>query len=317
MNTLHFKYALEVERVGSISQAAENLFMAQPNLSKAIKELEESLAITIFQRTSKGMVPTEQGLEFLKYAKKILIQLENMEAIYIPKEERMSRQCLRVSIPRGSYISYGFTKFVKELDLKKEIDVHLQETSSLQTIANVAENSFDLGIIRYQNIYETYFLDYLKEKDLDYKIIWEFECLVVMSKEHPLANREIIDYHELMETSIEIVHGDNTIPYLPVSEIKRPEVEEMGSKQKRIYIFERGSQFDMLANVPTTYMWVSPIPEELCQRNQLVQRRCVISNNNFKDVLIYQNGYHQSKVEQRFIEKIFEEKQIVAATTYR
>ena len=68
MNTLHLKYAVEVERTRSISKAAENLFMAQPNLSKAIKELEDSLGITIFQRTSKGVVPTQQGAEFLKYA---------------------------------------------------------------------------------------------------------------------------------------------------------------------------------------------------------------------------------------------------------
>lgn len=56
MNTLHFKYAVEVEKTGSISQAAENLFMAQPNLSKAIRELEDTLGITIFRRTSKGVV---------------------------------------------------------------------------------------------------------------------------------------------------------------------------------------------------------------------------------------------------------------------
>lgn len=61
MNTLHFKYAVEVERTGSITQAADNLYMAQPNLSKAIKELEDTLGITVFKRTSRGMVPTKKG----------------------------------------------------------------------------------------------------------------------------------------------------------------------------------------------------------------------------------------------------------------
>ena len=65
MNTLHFKYAVEVEKTGSISQAAENLFMAQPNLSKSIKELEDTLGIGVFERTSKGVIPTIQGKEFL------------------------------------------------------------------------------------------------------------------------------------------------------------------------------------------------------------------------------------------------------------
>ena len=64
MNTLHLKYVAEVAKTGSITQAAENLFMAQPNLSKAIKELEETLGISIFRRTSKGVVLTEKGEEF-------------------------------------------------------------------------------------------------------------------------------------------------------------------------------------------------------------------------------------------------------------
>lgn len=81
MNTLHFKYAIEVERTRSITQAAENLFMGQPNLSKAIKELEDTLGFVIFQRTSKGVAPTAKGSEFLVYARNILAQLEKMESL--------------------------------------------------------------------------------------------------------------------------------------------------------------------------------------------------------------------------------------------
>ena len=69
MNTLYFKYAVEVEKTHSITKAASNLYMAQPNLSKAIKELEDTLEINIFERTSKGVFPTAKGKEFLEYAK--------------------------------------------------------------------------------------------------------------------------------------------------------------------------------------------------------------------------------------------------------
>ncbi len=72
MNLLYLQYAVEIEKTGSINKAAENLYMGQPNLSRAIKELEASLGISIFARSSKGMVPTPQGEEFLHYAKKIL-----------------------------------------------------------------------------------------------------------------------------------------------------------------------------------------------------------------------------------------------------
>ena len=65
MNTQHFRYAVEVERTGSISQAAENLYISQPTISKVIKELEDTLGITIFQRTPRGTVATEKGAQFL------------------------------------------------------------------------------------------------------------------------------------------------------------------------------------------------------------------------------------------------------------
>ena len=72
MNTLLFKYAIEIEHTRSISRAARNLMMAQPNLSKSIKELEDSLGFNIFERTSKGVIPTAKGEVFLDYARSIL-----------------------------------------------------------------------------------------------------------------------------------------------------------------------------------------------------------------------------------------------------
>lgn len=114
MNTLHFKYAVEVERTGSITQAADNLYMAQPNLSKAIKELEDTLGITVFKRTSRGMVPTKKGAAFLIYAKKILAQLDEVESLC--RADNGGRQRFNISIPRVSYIAKAVTRFVEALD---------------------------------------------------------------------------------------------------------------------------------------------------------------------------------------------------------
>ena len=72
MNVLHMKYAVEIANAGSINKASEQLFIAQPNLSRAIKELESDLGITIFERSSKGIKTTPEGEEFIGYAKTIL-----------------------------------------------------------------------------------------------------------------------------------------------------------------------------------------------------------------------------------------------------
>ncbi len=315
MNTMHFKYAVEIEKTGSISQAAENLFMAQPNLSKAIKELEDSLGIALFERTSKGVKPTSQGKEFLKYAKRILVQLDKMESLYIPQKEREERQSLKVSIPRGSYLSAGFANFVSNLDMEKGIEITVQETNSLQTIANVADNGYNLGIIRFQTIHENYFMDYLQEKHLASEPVWEFSCLALMSSLHPMAKCEEIDASELKRTSVEILHGDNTVPYLSTPEIN-PSVTQGDFCSKRVYVYERGSQLELLTRVTNSFMWGSPLPQEMLDRYNLVQRRCPQNNDIFKDVLIYSRGYSFTDVDKLFLNKLYESTNEIAFQEY-
>ena len=86
MNLLHLKYVVEVYQTKSFTKAAENLYMGQPNLSRAIKELEQSLGITIFRRTSRGIEITEAGEEFVHYAKKILQEVDVVEKRYTQQE---------------------------------------------------------------------------------------------------------------------------------------------------------------------------------------------------------------------------------------
>ena len=82
MNILHMRYAVEVARAGSISRASETLYMNQPNLSRAIRDLEGTLGITLFERTARGMVPTPEGEVFLERARRILGEIDEMEAFY-------------------------------------------------------------------------------------------------------------------------------------------------------------------------------------------------------------------------------------------
>lgn len=314
MNTQHLRYAVEVEKTGSITQAAENLFMAQPNLSKAIKELEDTLGITVFERTTRGVSPTSEGREFLDYARKIIVQLDKMEALRIPSGERMRRQSLRVSIPRGSYISAGFAAFAAELDTDRGIDITIQETNSMQTIANVTDGGFNLGVIRYKTQYENYFTRYLKEKGLASETIWEFSCLALMPRLHPLAERESVEFDELGAVSVEIVHGDNVVPYLPPEEFKAAGTD---FTSRRIFVYERGSQFELLAKVKNSFMWVSPIPADLAGRYGLVQRVCRMENNVFKDILIYPAKYKFTDVDRKFLNKMYEIRNEVAFAEYR
>ena len=135
MNIQHLRYALEVEKTGSISKAAENLYMNQPHLSKAIRELEESVGINIFNRTSKGVIPTKKGAEFLMYAKGIVDKVDEVENMY--KKHEANTHKFDVSVPMACYVSVAFTKFVKAISSGENILVNYHETDSQTAINHV------------------------------------------------------------------------------------------------------------------------------------------------------------------------------------
>lgn len=308
MNTLFFKYAIEVERTRSITQAAENLFMAQPNLSKAIKEMEDLLGFAVFERTSKGVIPTKKGNAFLEHAHNIVMQLDKIENI--AQNDKNNIQRLSISIPRVSYISKGITKLVGTLDQSKGINLNIQETNSMQTINNLVKGTFNLGIIRYQELYEQYFHNFLSERNLCFEVIWEFSYHVLFSKKHKLASKQNLVREDLSE-SIEIIHGDNMIPYISNG---KWDTEDQEITKKRIYVYERGNQFELLSSIPSTYMWVSTIPDDMLQRFDLQQRKCNYPGNRYKDLLIYPKGYRFMELERRFIDKLYEAKNEVTFT---
>ena len=299
MNILHMKYAVEVANTRSISKAAENLYTSQPNLSRAIKTLENDLKIKIFKRSSKGLEITIDGEELLLYAKNALTQIKKIESIYESRNEKKLR--LSVCVPRASYFSYAFSEFAKELDNESSAEIVYKETNSMRAILNVVKEEYDLGIVRYQSAFEKYFSTLFDEKKLNYKMLNEFSYVMAVNKNNPLAKKDVIVAEDLASYT-EITHGDPYVPSLPLIDVKRAELSEFS--KKRIMVFERGVQFTLLEQVPNTFMWVSPIPQDLLDRFNLVERKCDFNTKTYKDVLIYRKKYHLTKLDQEFIGKI-------------
>lgn len=297
MNLQHIKYVVEVEKTGSITQAAENLYMGQPNLSKAIKELEKNLGIVIFKRTSKGVLPTAQGAEFLRYAKSILDQVERMESLYRSAGERVR---FSISVPRVSYITYAFGLFLSRMEESQQMDIHFKETSTSEAIQDVTQRESGLGIIRFQTIHEDYFRSLLADRSLEGRPLWEFTYQVLFSKKHPLADVPTFTPDDLRQY-IEILHGDMTVPSLSV--LGGSQQEDQHTK-KKIRIYERGSQFDLLDQVPGSFIWASPVPQAVLERYGLVQRKCDVIDLRVKDTLICPKGYCLNGWEEGFIQQL-------------
>ncbi|MBE6674668.1 MAG: LysR family transcriptional regulator [Ruminococcaceae bacterium] len=304
MNIQYLKYALEVAKHKSISKAARELFMGQPNLSRAIKELEEDLGITIFERNSKGISPTPDGEEFLQYAKRILLQIDEVEDIY--KVGKKKKSHFSACVPRAGYIAYAFKELSKNIDTQNPAEIFYKETNSMRTINNVVKGDYNLGIIRYLTTFEKYFESLFLEKNLVAETITEFSYVLAMSANNPLAQKNDIKPEDLSDY-IEIAHADPYVPSLPVIDVKKAEMSEF--VDKRIYVFERASQYMLLESVPNTFMWISPIPDEMLNQHNLIEKECSFSKKKYKDVLIYRKEYKLSNLDKMFIENVHKAKE--------
>jgi len=308
MNTTFLKYAVEIEQAGSISKAASKLYIAQPNLSKMIKDAEDELGYTIFQRTSTGIRVTEKGDMFLYHAKKVLEQMEEIEKIASGKTDTNS--VFKLSIPRGSYIANGFTAFIREMQMNSNTELTINETNASRTIANVADRGYNMGIVRYPVSEDSMFEKIFEHNNLIYETIWEFEYNLVMSKDNPLNNNDVVSVEDL-KNYVRITHGD--IEHAGEKGLVTTPLDNNDQRQKIIYVYERGSQFDLLASVPNTYMWVSPIPTSYLEKNNLIQRSCSDTHRKYKDVLIYRKDYVLTENDKLFQKKLYESKVEVAS----
>ena len=297
MNLNVLRYVIEVEKNRSITGAARQLFISQPNLSRDIRELEEEIGFSIFTRSSRGVIPTEKGRAFLALAKRAVKQYQALEN-YCTREER-DNISLHICVPRASYITCALTSFLSKNARGRQLSVNYNETGTLDAISHVSDRSASMAIIRYPDRDEKTLLPLLKLRELSYETLYKFELVVIMSERHPLAKTSVLT-QDLLSQAVEIVCDDTSLcTYLHES----PDADH---NENSIHIHERGSQFDFLTGVPGTFMFVSPVPDSVLSRYHLVQKKFHGSPRKMTDLLIYPEDYRPSRAESAFLEMLKE-----------
>ena len=292
MNTLHFKYALEVAKTHSITLAADNLFMAQPNLSKAIKELEENLGFNIFKRTSKGVITTSKGEEFLIYARNIIKQIKMMEQLSHTDSHHIQR--FSISAPRCCYITEKIINILNKIDKEKTIDIKFRESSAMQTISDVMTENFNIGVIRYGVEYDQYFIDYINEKHLSYNELGRGDYNIIVSEFSQMKDITNIQAAEL-SIYTEVLYGDESVPFILQSR----------KSESKIYVYDQMSMFHILSGTDLTYAWInSDISDEILKKFNLVRLEKCALKKEYKDLLIYQKNYKFTEAEQKVVNSI-------------
>ena len=299
MNLIHMKYALAVARTNSINKASEELYVGAPVLSRAIKDLESDLGVTLFERSAKGMTLTPGGELFVRYAKGSLKQVEDVENAF--KNGSTVKKRFSVSGPRASYIASAFAEFSKEIPEDSDIELFYRETNAYRVIRTVLHDNYDLGVLRYSELYDSYFTTMMREKSLVGELITEFVYVLVTNKNSPITKKKKVTYQDLNGLT-EIAHADPYVPSLPLSEVKKDELPD--HKGNRIFVFERGTPFELLSQNPNSYMWVSSIPKELLEKYGLTECICVDNKRVYKDVLIHRADYKLTDLDKAFVEKL-------------
>lgn len=286
MNTQQLQYLIEIERTRSISQAAENLYMGQPNLSRVLRDTEAGLGFPIFERTRKGVRPTEKGVLFLQHARNILREMEFME--------RLGPNCgnpnrFRICLPRSYVLLDLVQQYLCGLDRRNGLDAMIRECHPRQALDLLDSGSAELALIRYCVEYQDYFSEQAAARKLSLQKLSQVEYGVVVQSGSPLASKAELSKGDL-ERFTELLHRDTFYP-----------LNQANQDCSRIYTVDRMAQVQLLRAMPDTYLWAEPLPQTVLEANGLVQRPCAEGGARYQNALVYKPQCAMSEVEKRFI----------------
>ncbi|QCR31174.1 LysR family transcriptional regulator [Lysinibacillus sp. SGAir0095] len=194
MTLQQLKYVIEVARSRSINKAAQNLFISQPSLSNALKELEEEVGITIFLRSNKGIQITPEGSEFLGYARQVVEQAELLENRYT--KTNSPQQHFSVSAQHYAFAVSAFVRLLKDYDIE-EYEFSLRETKTYEIIDDVKNLRSEIGILYVNEFNKKVIHKFLREGNLQFHELFTAKPHVFISSANPLSAKEYVTLSDL------------------------------------------------------------------------------------------------------------------------
>ena len=211
MTLQQLRYVIEVAKTGSMNVAAKQLFVSQPSLSMAIRELENDVHISIFERTTKGVVITAEGEEFLGYARQIINQVELLEDKYI--EAGQIKKKFGVSAQHYSFAVKAFVEMVKGFDMDK-YEFAIREARTHDVIHDVVTGKSEIGILYTNEFNEKVLNKIFKDNQLEFIHLFTCQGYAYLWKNPPLAGKKVIALEELQDyPCLSFEQGDNNSFY--------------------------------------------------------------------------------------------------------
>ena len=238
MTLQQLKYVTTIANIGSISEAEKRLFVSQPSLTKAIKELEKEMGITIFDRTNKGITVSKEGERFLGYARQVLEQAALLEEQY--KSQSGGKKQFSVSTQHYSFAVNAFVELLKGAEID-QYDVSLRETQTYEIIDDVAHMKSEIGLLYYNDFNRPVLEKLIHTNELTFTELFTAHPHIFIGKTHPLAHKEVVSMDELEEYPyISFEQGDHNSFYFS------EEIFSTVVRPKHIRVRDRASLFSLL-----------------------------------------------------------------------
>lgn len=294
MTLQQLKYVIAVAEKGTISEASKLLFISQPSLSNAIKELEKEIQITIFNRTNKGIVISNEGSEFIGYARQVVEQsnlLENKYLNGIPSKLHFS-----ISTQHYSFAVNAFIELIKSYGVD-EYDFTIRETRTYEIIEDVKNLRSEIGIIYINSFNQKIINKLLKESNLIFTELFVAKPHVFISLDNPLAKKKsvtLIDLEKYPYLSFE--QGEYNSFYFS------EEILSTIERKKSIKVSDRATLFNLIIGLNGFTISTGIISEELNGKNIIavpleVDDKIHIGTITHKDLV-------QSRLAQKYIDEL-------------
>lgn len=238
MTLQQLRYIVAVAETGNITEAARRLFISQPSLTSAIRDLEKEMNITIFHRTNKGVVVSNEGDIFLSYARQVLEQTNLLEERFLQKKERRFK--FSVSCQHYSFAVNAFVDVIREFG-GSQYDFTLRETQTHEIIEDVSRLKSEIGILYTSSKNEEVILKLLKQNGLYFKELFVAKPHVFIASDHPLAAKTMVTMEDLEEFPyLSFEQGEYNSFYFS------EEILSTLDRKKNIKVRDRATLFNLL-----------------------------------------------------------------------
>lgn len=259
MTLQQLKYIVTAAETGTLSEAAKELFISQPSLTKSIKELEKEMGITVFERTNKGITVSKEGEEFLGYARQVLEQASLLEEKYKDRSGRKQEFC--ISTQHYSFAVNAFVDLIQQCG-SENYDFSLRETQTFEIIDDVARMKSEIGILYYDDFNSAVLSKIIKANDLIFTELFVAKPHIFISASNPLAKKESVTFEELEPYPyLSFEQGEHNSFYFS------EEIFSTVLRSKNIRVRDRATLFNLLIGLNGYTVCSGVIDEELNGKN--------------------------------------------------